>query len=148
MTPAKAAADLCRRLRNPAWPESIPLSALEAMEQAARMIEAGLKPGPAKPGPFNPKAAAALAAPPLWYVARYGDSSFGIDVEFFDSPLTYGNACRRAEREHDSGDCDSYTMGRALGPAAEALALWKSQAKTARTIANIQQAAADQHKDS
>lgn len=114
---ARAAADLCRRLRNPPWPESIPLYALEAMEEVARLIEAGLQPAP---------------APPLWYVARYGDSSFGLEVAFFDSPLEYGRACRAAEQEHKAGDCDSYTMGTAEGPAARAAAIEAARAKTAK----------------
>lgn len=103
----KAAADLCRRLRNPPWPESIPLSASESMEEAARMIEAGFKP---IPGP----------APRLWYVVTYGESGVGggysdclCGVTFYDSPLAYGRACRKAEALHKSGDVDSYTMGRA-----------------------------------
>lgn len=131
------AADLCRRLRNPIWPESIPLSALEAMEEAARFIEAGLKPAPAKPAP-------------LWYVATYGDSFLSggfqdcaLGVVFFDSPLAYGRACREAEGLHNRGAIDSYTMGRAEGPAADLARMEAARAKGAAIAARVRAAAAD-----
>lgn len=87
------------------------------------------------------KALQKAKAPPLWYVATSGDSCLGggfsdclVDVTFYDSPLAYGRACREAEALHKAGSIDSYTMGRAEGPAAdlartsEALAKAKARA--------------------
>lgn len=118
----KAAADLARRLRNPPWPESIPLSASEAMEEAARMIDSALQ------GAGILQAPARSNFPGLWYVAVYGENALGggysdclLQVAFFDSPLAYGRACREAEAMHARGDCDSFTMGRAES-SAQALA--------------------------
>lgn len=99
---ARAAADLCRRLRNPPWPESIPLGAIEAMEEAARMIEAGIKPAR------------------LWYVATGGEKTFDggysdclVNVAFFADPLAYDRACRAVARLHSQGEIETYTMGQA-----------------------------------
>lgn len=104
---ARAAADLCRRLRNPPWPESIPLGAIEAMEEAARMIEAGIRPAPCKPAR-------------LWYLATGGEKTFDggysdclVNVTFFSDPLAYGRACKAAARLHSQGEIDTYTMGQA-----------------------------------
>lgn len=116
----KAAADLARRLHNPAWPESVPFQALQDMEEAARMIDSALQ------GAGILQAPARSNFPGLWYVAVYGENALGggysdclLQVAFFDSPLAYGRACREAEAMHKRGDCDSYTMGRAEGPTAE-----------------------------
>lgn len=129
----KAAADLVRRLRNPPWPESIPLSASEAMEEAARMIDAGFRPVPAAPRP-------------LWYVVTYGEKGVGggycdclCDVTFYDSPLAYGRACREAEALHKAGEVDSFSMGRAES-SSEALA--RIQAAAAKRQAKEERAKA------
>ena len=105
----RAAADLVRRLRNPPWPESIPLGASEAMEEAARLIESGLKPAPPAP---------------LWYVATGGEKTFDggysdclVNVAFFSDPLAYGRACRAVARLHSQGEIETYTMGQAAGAA-------------------------------
>lgn len=49
---------------------------------------------------------------PRFFVACYGDSSFGLAVEFFADPLAYGRAVKAAIRDHACGELDSYTCGR------------------------------------
>lgn len=45
----------------------------------------------------------------IYWVATYGD--MGLEVEHFTSYAAYARAARKAEREHDNGDLDSYTHG-------------------------------------
>jgi hypothetical protein len=94
--------------------------------------------------------AAAAKAPPLWYVVTSGDSILGggfsdclADVTFYDSPLAYGRACREAAALHDTGRIDTWTAGRAEGPAAALARHEAARAKGAAIAARVRAAAAD-----
>lgn len=53
----------------------------------------------------------ATPAPKPWFgwVATYGDD--GLQVEFFDTREPFDQAIATAEREHNTGDLDTYTYG-------------------------------------
>lgn len=131
---AAARSELIKALRNPPWAESIPLAALEAMEKAARALEAPQEAAP---------------PPPLFFVATYGESTLSggfadclLGVQFFESPLAYGRAVKAAGRLHDAGRIDSYTMGDALAPSVERARHAAALAKARRRVARAAKAAA------
>lgn len=124
---------------NPAL--SSALDALGAFLDPARAFSPAADLAPMRAALKAAKAAAAKPAP-LWYVAIYGEKGLGggysdclLQVAFFDSPLAYGRACREAEALHNRGEVDSYTMGRAEGPAADLARMEAARAKGARKAA-------------
>lgn len=85
-----------------------------ALEAAKNCCEARMIPPVTRPALADDPILAEIAAelpPSLWYVAKYGDSTGGLDVEFYSTEAAMDAAVTEAEDEHDSGETDSYIHG-------------------------------------